>query len=307
MKTPLAIVITGPTASGKSALAINLARVLQTEIISADSRQIYKGIPIVTAVPPIEEREGIQHHLLEILDLKDYYSAASFQQDASSILKNLFFSHDTVVVCGGSMLYLDALINGIDELPTVPSDVRNRLMSDWQTNGNEWLIEYLKKLDYEYFKKIDHRNLKRVFHAVEISITAGVPYSSLLIGKMVPKDFNILKICLTGNRDYLFNRINQRVITMMESGLEEEARKVYHLRHLNSLNTVGLKEMFNWFDGKMTREEAIARIQKNTRVYAKKQETWHKKDKKAVRLDFASPQSININKIIGFISSFRND
>ena len=298
MSRPIAIIITGPTASGKSALAVNLAHKLKTDIISADSRQIYKGIPIVTAVPTLEEREGVKHHLMECLELNEYYSASRFEEDALSLLKDLFKEKETAIVCGGSMLYIDALMEGIDKLPTIPPLFRENLMNEWHNKGNNWLLNQLEKIDPDYFAKIDHRNLKRIFHALEVSLIARKPYSSLLKQKKAVRDFDILKICLTGEREYLFHRINQRVIDMISKGLEEEARSVYHIKHFNSLNTVGLKEMFAYFDGDLDRETAISRIQKNTRVYAKKQETWHKRDKKAVWLDFATPPDINSNKII---------
>ena len=298
--------ITGPTASGKSALAVSLAEKLETEIISADSRQIYQGIPIVTAVPTKEERNGIPHHLLEILPLDAYYSAVKFQEDTDRIIQNIFREKNTVIVCGGSMLYIDALLSGIDELPTVPDTIRNNLMLQWKENGDKWLIEQLKEKDPDYYNKVDLKNLKRVFHAIEISITAGQPYSSLLTkenrkSEMRQLPFEVIKICLNGSRDQLFNRINQRVIKMIETGLEEEARSVYHLRHLNSLNTVGLKEMFAWFDGTMTKEEAISRIQKNTRVYAKKQMTWHKRDENLRYLDFDEGIMKNRDKVLGLL------
>ena len=300
MKKKQLIVITGPTASGKSVLAIELAKRLQSEIISADSRQIYKGIPIVTAVPSIEEREGIPHHLLEILELDEYYSAARFDEDATRILKKIFKDRDVAIVCGGSMLYLDALTKGIDQLPTVPSEIRQSLIEDWNKLGDDWLLSRLKVLDPDYYLTVDLKNMKRVFHAVELCLTAGKPYSSLLSGSASHKDspYNIVKFCLIGEREKLFDRINHRVIKMMEAGLEEEARKVYHLRHLNSLNTVGLKEMFQFFDGSLTREEAISRIQKNTRVYAKKQLTWHKRDDSIRYLDFNTPISYQIEEVI---------
>lgn len=297
------IVITGPTASGKSALAVSLAKILDTEIISADSRQIYKGIPIATAVPSIKEKEGVKHHLLEILDLDAYYSASKFDEDASKIIKNIFQQRDYAIVCGGSMLYLDALLKGIDELPTVPQDIREKLMIEWSEKGNVWLLNELSHLDPAYFNKVDHRNLKRVFHAVEISMTAGVPYSSLLSEHRQKKDipYNLIKVCLIGERNLLFERINKRVLDMMASGLEEEARKVYPLKQLNSLNTVGLKEMFAWFDGIMTKDEAVARIQKNTRVYAKKQLTWHKRDEYLKFLDFSLSRKDLIDRILSFL------
>ena len=302
MKKPKVIIITGPTASGKSALAVSLAKKLDTEIISADSRQIYKDIPIVTAVPTTEEMEGISHHLIEILPLDAYYSAAKFQDDTLAILTRIFKEKDTAIVCGGSMLYLDALTNGIDELPTVPIHIREALTQEWRQNGDEWLISRLSELDRDYYEKVDLRNLKRVFHAIEISLTANKPYSSLLTktsGHSTREfPFEIIKIALSGERNVLFERINRRVLEMIDKGLEEEASKVYELRHLNSLNTVGLKEMFAMFEGKLSREESIARIQKNTRVYAKKQITWHKRDNQLIYLDFSSPIQENTNNIL---------
>lgn len=295
---PTLIVITGPTASGKSALAVDVALALGTEIISADSRQIYKGIPIVTAVPDEEERKGVEHHLLEWIPLEEYYSASCFEQDSLRILDDLFSKMGVAVVCGGSMMYVDALCNGIDEPPTVPESIRNSLMEEWKSRGDEWIIEKLRQVDPCHYSQVDLKNMKRVFHAVEVSITAGVPYSSLLTGKKVERPFRVLKFCMDGDRQELFVRINRRVEVMMEKGLEEEARSVYAQRELNSLNTVGLKEMFAMFDGFLTWEEAVARIQKNTRVYAKKQMTWHKRDEGLIRLDFSAPNAENVKKIV---------
>ena len=283
---PILIVITGPTASGKSALAVEVARRLDTEIISSDSRQIYHGIPIVTATPTIEEMGGVCHHLIDILPLDAYYSASEFEQDALRISSHLFESRGVAVVCGGSMMYVDALCNGIDDIPTVPDDIRRSLMDEWNDRGDEWLLSQLQSLDPVHYERVDKRNMKRVFHAVEISVTANKPYSSLITGMKKERDFEVLKICLDGEREKLFERINSRVLRMMDAGLEEEARRVYPMRRLNSLNTVGLKEMFAWFDGIFTKDEAIARIQKNTRVYAKKQLTWYKRDSDMTRLDF---------------------
>lgn len=272
------IVITGPTASGKSALAIDMARQLDTEIISADSRQLYRDIPIVTAQPSEPERQGIKHHLMGCLSLTDYYSAAKFEEDALRIIDDIFRQRDTAIVCGGSMLYVDALCYGIDELPTVPEGLRTSLAILHREKGDSWLLERLERLDPTTARTIDRNNIKRVFHAVEISLTAGKPYSSLLTGKRKTRPFNIRKIILQGERETLFCRINRRVEKMIENGLIEEARRVYPLRGLNSLNTVGLKELFSYFDGEMTLETAIARIQKNTRVFAKKQLTWLARD-----------------------------
>ena len=273
------IVVTGPTASGKTDLAIKLALEHDTEIISADSRQIYKGIPIVTAVPDLSQRAGVTHHLMEALPLDAYYSAAMFEEDALKIARSIWQRRDVAVVCGGSMMYVDALVKGIDELPTVPDSIRLPLMEEWKANGDDWLRDRLKALDPEYYAIVDRANMKRVFHAVEICLAADTTYSSLRTGKKKDRDFEIEKIVIDMPREQLFDRINRRVLSMVDRGLEEEARRVYPLRHLNSLNTVGLKEMFAYFDGEMDRETAIARIQKNTRVYAKKQLTWLKKEK----------------------------
>lgn len=272
------IVITGPTASGKSALAVDVAERLGTEIISADSRQVYTGIPIVTAMPTDEERARVHHHLIDMLPLDAYYSAACFERDALAVARRLMSERGVAVVCGGSMMYVDALCHGIDELPTVPEAVRDELRHQLARRGAEWLLSELERLDPEYYAIVDKKNTKRVFHAVEIIRASGATYTSLRTGKKRDRDFRILKFSLDMPREQLFSRINTRVDAMVAQGLEQEARSVYGLRHLNSLNTVGLKEMFSWFDGTMQREEAIERIKKNTRVYAKKQLTWHKRD-----------------------------
>jgi len=272
------IVITGPTGVGKTDTAIKIAQHLDTEIISADSRQMYRHIPIATAAPSAEQLKAVKHHFVHTLELEEYYSAALFEQQAMLKIKELFQSHSVVVVCGGSMMYVDALCHGIDELPTVPPAIRSALMTDWQHYGDEWLLHRLESLDPTYYYKVDRNNLKRVFHAVEISLTAGQPYSQLLTGEKRQRPFHILKYALTASRDLLFSRINRRVEKMIQSGLEEEARRVYPSRGLNSLNTVGLKEMFRYIEGEWDLHTAIARIQKNTRVYAKKQLTWYRRD-----------------------------
>lgn len=283
------IVITGPTASGKSALAVEVALRLGTSVISADSRQVYADIPIATAQPTAEERRGVPHHLVGHLPLEASYSAARFEEDALAIIGKEFGSGDHAVVCGGSMLYVDALCNGIDLLPTVDEGLRNDLMERWRAEGDDWLLDRLKDLDPDHFGRVDRKNLKRVFHAVEVSLQTGQPYSSLLTGAKRERPFRIVKIALAMDRERLFDRINRRVELMMEAGLAEEARRVYPLRQLNSLNTVGLKEMFAWIDGIWDLPTAVARIQKNTRVYAKKQMTWHKKDADIRYVDASLP------------------
>ncbi|MBD5218184.1 MAG: tRNA (adenosine(37)-N6)-dimethylallyltransferase MiaA [Bacteroidales bacterium] len=269
-----AIIVTGPTAGGKSALSIDLAKALSTEIISADSRQIFADIPIVTAQPSIEERMGIPHHLMGHLPLDAYYSAACFEQDALDLSAHLFDRHDTAIVCGGSMMYVDAFCYGIDTLPTVPSDLRTALGELHRRKGDEWLLARLAQADPATFAGIDRKNIKRVFHALEITLAAGRPYSTLLTGQKKERPFRILKVIVEREREQLFARINNRVGDMQANGLLEEARRVYPLRGLNSLNTVGLKELFAHFDGLMSLDEALDRIRKNTRVFAKKQLTW---------------------------------
>ena len=282
---PTMYVITGPTASGKSALAIELARRLDTEIISADSRQIYKGIPIVTAMPTPEEQAAAKHHLIDMLPLDAYYSASQFEEDALRLSQDIMARTGSVVVCGGSMMYVDALCNGIDELPTVPDSIRFGLLEEYKERGDEWLREELHHLDPDYYGKVDQKNIKRLLHAVEIIRTAGESYTSLRKGMRKERPFEIRKYMITMPREQLFERINRRVDSMVEAGLIEAARRVYPQRALNSLNTVGLKELFAVFDGEMELPVAIERIKKNTRVYAKKQMTWWQRDEKIIPLD----------------------
>ena len=272
------IVITGPTGVGKTGKAIELAQSLGTEIVSADSRQLYRDIPIGTAAPTAEELAMVKHHFVGILGLEEYYSAAQFEVDALEVIKRIFAERDYAVMCGGSMLYVDAICRGIDDIPTISDEVRSRVAEMVATLNAEELRETLRSLDPAYHAIVDLNNTKRVAHAIEICLQAGVPYSTLRTGKAKPRDFEIVKIALNLPREELFDRINRRVDAMVEQGLEEEARRVYPLRHLNSLNTVGFKEMFAYFDGTMERGVAIERIKKNTRVYAKKQLTWFQRD-----------------------------
>lgn len=275
--TGRAIVITGPTASGKSALALDIASSRGLHIINADSRQVFTGIPIVTAMPTPEELASVRHHLIDFLPLDAYYSAARFEEDALEVARREMERCGEVVVCGGSMMYIDAFCHGIDDLPEVPGEIRRRVYEEWSERGDERMLERLRRLDPEYFEAVDRRNMKRVVHAIEIIETSGRTFTSLRTGRRLRRNFDIEFIHIDMPREMLFNRINRRVDEMVASGLEEEARRVYPLRGLNSLNTVGLKEMFACFDGMMDRTTAIERIKKNTRVYAKKQLTWHKR------------------------------
>lgn len=272
-------VITGPTASGKSAVAVEVARALDCDIISADSRQIYRGIPIITAAPTAEQLATVTHHLVGTLELDSYYSAARFEEDALHIIAHMErrgCRH--VVVCGGSMMYVDALLHGLDKLPTISADVRARVLALYQQGGLEALRHTLSRLDPDYLRQADPANHRRLIHAIEISMEAGVPYSTLRTGTRRERPFTAAKFAISLPREELFARINARVVQMDAAGMEQEARAVYHLRHLNSLNTVGFKEMFAYFDGTMDRATALARLAKNTRVYAKKQLTWLQRD-----------------------------
>lgn len=275
---PTLIVITGPTGSGKTSLSLSVAKKLNCHILSADSRQLYRDIPIGTAAPTIEELQEAPHHFVGTLGLEDYYSAAQYESDALSLLGQLWQENRYAVMCGGSMMYVDAVCRGIDELPTISAAIREKAMAIYEEGGLSLLQKTLQRLDPEYYEIVDKNNHKRLVHAIEIIMEAGVPYSSLRTGEVKQRDFRIVKVAINYEREQLFDRINRRVDKMIAEGLEEEARSVYHLRHLNSLNTVGYKEMFAYFDGTMDYETAIARIAKNTRVYAKKQLTWLKKD-----------------------------
>lgn len=273
------IVITGPTASGKSALAVELAGRLGCEIISADSRQVYRRMPVCTAVPTEEERRGIRHHLLEFLEPTDYYSAARFEEDALRLIAGMEsrgLRH--VVVCGGSMMYVDALTRGLDELPTISERVRAETLEFFTREGIEAVREELRRLDPDYYAQADLNNHRRLIHALEIMRESGEKVSRLRTGRRKERPFRVRKFAIDWSREALFDRINRRVDRMVADGLEAEARALLPLRGENALNTVGLKEMFAMFDGEMDRETAIARIGKNTRVYAKKQLTWLKRD-----------------------------
>lgn len=277
-KNKTLIVVTGPTGSGKTDLAIKLALHYGCHILSADSRQLYREIPIGTAAPTAEQLSLVPHHFVGTLSLEDYYSAAQYEEDVMKLLPALWKDNDYVVMCGGSMMYVDAVTKGIDELPTITPEVREKAMAIYQEGGVERLRSMLCELDPVYYNQVDLNNHKRLVHAIEIIMQAGVPYSSLRTGMVKERPFRIVKMALNFGREELFDRINRRVDAMVALGLEQEAHSVYHLRHLNSLNTVGYKEMFAYFDGTMDYETAVARIGKNTRVYAKKQLTWYKRD-----------------------------
>lgn len=278
MSTNTLVVITGPTGVGKSDTAVWLARELNAEIISADSRQLYRDIPIGTAAPTAEQMAEVKHHFVGTLSLEEYYSAAQFEDDVMQLLPQLFARSPYVVMCGGSMMYVDAVCKGIDNIPTISDEIRREVVERFERDGAEAMREELRRLDPVYYNQVDLKNHKRVIHAVEICLQAGRPYSELRTNSVKQRPFRIVKIGLNLPREQLFDRINRRVEKMIEAGLVDEAQRFYPQRHLNSLNTVGYKELFAWMDGTMDYDTAVARIQKNTRVYAKKQLTWYAKD-----------------------------
>lgn len=271
---PKLIIITGATGSGKTDLAVDLALRLGTEIVSADSRQIYQGTPICTAQPSAEQMAAVPHHFIATLPLTASYSAARYETDALYCLQRIWEKSEYAVMCGGSMMYVDAVTDGIDDLPEISLAVRRQVLDIYEYGGVEAVRNMLIELDPEGALKVDAANPRRNIHALEICIQAGVPASSLLTGEKKARPFEIFKYHLDLPRPVLFDRINRRVEKMVEAGLIDEARTLYPQRHLNALNTVGYKELFAHFDGGMDLPTAIARIQKNTRVYAKKQLTW---------------------------------
>ena len=272
------VVITGATGSGKTSLAIEVAKASGAEIISADSRQIFREIPIGTAAPTPEELAAVPHYFVGTHSLTDYYSAADFEADVLRLLEEKWKTHSTMVMVGGSMMYVDAVVNGIDDLPTISEENRRKAMQVYEEGGLQQLRLDLLEMDSDYYKIVDLNNHKRLIHALEIMYESGKKYSELRTGERRQRDFRILKYAIDLPREVLFSRINARTEQMLASGFLQEAERVYPLRHLNSLNTVGYKELFAYFDGKMDYDTAVARIAKNTRVYAKKQLTWLKKD-----------------------------
>jgi tRNA dimethylallyltransferase len=272
------IVIAGPTAVGKTDFAIELARHLNTEIISADSRQVYKELAIGTAKPTQAQLNKVKHHLVGHLSIHDYYNVAKFEVDVLTLLDDLFEKQDQVVIVGGSGLYIDAVCNGIDELPDVDETLRNDLNSLYFEEGIEAIRRKLKSLDPEYYEIIDQSNPKRLIRAVEVCLTTGKKYSELRTNTNKERGFKIHRIALNLERPVLFERINKRVEMMVDDGLLDEAKALFELRHLNALNTVGYKELFGYFKKELSLEQAIENIKTNSRRYAKRQLTWFRKN-----------------------------
>ena len=272
------IVLIGPTGVGKTELSLRLAEQFHTCIVSADSRQLYADLKIGTAAPTSEQLQRVQHHFIGTLKLTDYYSAAQYEAEALKLLDILFAEHDTLLLTGGSMMYVDAICKGIDDIPTVDTETRQLMLHKYETEGLERLCAELKLLDPEYYKIVDLKNPKRVIRALEICYMTGKTYTSFRTCRKKERPFRILKIGLTRNREELYDRINRRVDLMIEEGLIEEARQVYPYRALNSLNTVGYKELFKYMDGEWSLPFAIDKIKQNSRIYSRKQMTWFKRD-----------------------------
>lgn len=292
------IVILGPTGIGKTDLSIDVAKEFNTEIISSDSRQVYKELKIGTAVPDDEQLKQVKHHFIGNKSIYDYYNASMFEFEVLDKLEDLFRKHDQVIMAGGSGMYINAVCDGIDDLPTIDASLREDLIKKHQNEGIESLRLQLKMLDPVSYEKIDLKNPKRILKALEVSIQTGKPYSSFLSETKKKRDFNIIKIGLERGRDELYERINIRVDQMVVEGLIGEAKRFYKDRHLNSLNTVGYKELFDFFDGNITQERAIELIKRNSRHYAKRQISWFGRDKDIV---WFHPE--NKEKIIQFIKS----
>jgi tRNA dimethylallyltransferase len=273
------LVILGPTGAGKTDISINIATKFRSEIISCDSRQIFREMSVGTSAPSPEQLAKIKHHFIGTLSVKDYYSASLFERDVLNLLSVLFEKDRLVLMTGGSGMYIDAVCEGIDDIPDVDPAIRKKYVRKYQAEGIESLRVALKILDPEHYKIVDLRNYKRIIRALEICETTGIPYSSFMKKAKRDRDFNIIKVGLDRPREELFAIINDRVDQMISSGLENEARNLYQYRHLNALNTVGYKELFEYFDGTITLEKAIDLIKRDTRRYAKRQMTWWAKDK----------------------------
>jgi len=294
---PLLICVIGPTAIGKTNLAIEIAKHFSTEIISADSRQFYKEMAIGTAVPSLEELAEVKHHFIQNRSIFEEYSVGDFERDAISLLDSLFESQDIAVLVGGSGLYVDAVVKGLDKFPEVPINVIEELKVEFELNGIEKLQKELLKKDPDYYYKVDLKNHHRIIRALGVCRSQKTPYSSFLNADKEPRKFNTIYIGLTADREIIYNRINMRVDIMMKEGLENEVRELLQYKNLNALQTVGYRELFSYFEGNYTKEFAIEEIKKNTRRFAKRQGTWFRKNEAINWFDFKTNPSEIINYI----------
>lgn len=291
------LLILGPTGVGKTELSLRVAEHYGCPILNCDSRQIYRSIPIGTAAPTEEEQARVKHYFVATRDLDQDYNAGQYERDAVALMEELFRTCDTLVMTGGSMLYADAVCYGLDDLPAVPETIRRQVKQAYETHGLAWLQSEVQRLDPDYWNEVDQQNPARLTHCVELCLTTGKPYSSLRTATSKIRPFRILKIGLERPREELYDRINRRVEQMIADGLVDEARKVYHLRHLNSLQTVGYRELFACFDGEYDLARAIELIQQNTRHYAKRQMTWFRRDKTIHWLNADNDYEENIHLI----------
>lgn len=291
------LLLLGPTGVGKTELSLRVAEHYGCPILNCDSRQVFRGIPIGTAAPTAQELARVKHYFIASRDLQDDYNAGRYERDALELLDELFLTHDVVVMTGGSMLYADAVCNGLDDLPTVPDAIRAEVTENFKLQGLTWLQQEVQRLDPEYWEIVDQSNPARLAHCVELSLTTGKPYSSLRTNTRKERPFRILKIALERSREELYERINTRVSQMMEDGLLEEAKAVYPLRRLNSLQTVGYRELFGYLDGEYDLRRAVELIRQNTRHYAKRQMTWFRRDKEIHWMDANNDYEKSINII----------
>lgn len=299
--TKTLISIVGPTAIGKTALSIKLAQYFKTEIISADSRQFFKEMNIGTAVPSIEEQQAAKHHFIQHISIKDSYNVGDFERDAISKIIEIHKKNDVAIMVGGSGLYVKAITKGLDNFPDVDEDIRLELNQKLKNEGLEKLQNQLKELDLKAYNTIAIDNPQRLIRALEICIASGQPYSSFLTNAYKSRPFNTISIGLNAERSIIYERINERVDMMVNNGLVAEAKELLPYKHLNALNTVGYKELFNYFEGKWTLDFAISEIKKNTRRFAKRQLTWFRKDDTIKWFDYTS----DINQVIEYIEKKR--
>ncbi|MAN58570.1 MAG: tRNA (adenosine(37)-N6)-dimethylallyltransferase MiaA [Flavobacteriaceae bacterium] len=295
--TPVLICVVGPTAIGKTSLSIKLATAFGTEIIAADSRQFYKEMEIGTAVPSRTELEAATHHFVQHKSIFESYSVGDFERDVIELLDNLFQKHQVLVMVGGSGLYVDAVAKGLDTFPAVPPVIREQLNTELEHHGVTVLQQELRKVDPDYYQKVDIHNPHRLIRALEIYRATGHPYSSFLNKNSSKRNFKTVYVGLTAPREIIYDRINTRVDQMIADGLEDEAHTLYPHRHLNALQTVGYKELFSYFDGEISREQAISEIKKNTRRFAKRQGTWFRKNEAITWFDYDAEFSEVISEI----------
>ncbi|MDD3961021.1 MAG: tRNA (adenosine(37)-N6)-dimethylallyltransferase MiaA [Bacteroidales bacterium] len=286
---PRLLVITGPTAVGKTEISVAVARYFNTSVISCDSRQFYKEMQIGTAAPDAAVLEAVPHYFVGHLSIHDPYNVSQYEQDVLQCLPVLFAQSDTVVMTGGSGLYIDGVVHGIDVLPNPDPAVRDRIHQFYLSEGLVGLQEWLQQLDPVYFQQVDKNNPNRLKRAIEICLSTGVRYSELRLNRPKVRSFEVIKVCLTRPREVLYQRINERVETMLALGLEEEARQLYPFRDFNALNTVGYRELFAYFEGRITREQAITDIKTHSRRYAKRQLTWFRRDPEYHWIDLEQP------------------